>query len=127
MTSIISDTELLELNIEPFEEEMQEPEDGPTTKTDQEFSQHPKESQNQQKLMGITHETERPFQRNEQQKEQQQTLKRFEQEIRQFTHTSRTYQAIVCHTRPNLQNFRSKTSPMECSGTMPHHQSTSKI
>jgi len=100
MTSIISDTELLELSIEPFEEEMQEPEDGPTTKTDQKFSQYPKESQNQQKLMGTSHETKRPFQRNDQQNEQQQTLKALNKKLDNLhTHLERTKQLYAIQDR----------------------------
>jgi len=75
MTSIISDTELLELSIEPFEEEMQEPEDGPTTKQDQQSLQYSNESQKQQTLMGTSNEIKRLFQADDRQKEQQQTLK----------------------------------------------------
>jgi len=47
MTSIISDTELLELSIDPFDEEMQEPEDGSTISKDLKPSQYTKDSQNQ--------------------------------------------------------------------------------
>ena len=93
MTSIISDTELLELSIEPFEEEMQVPEDGPTTKQDQQSSQYSNESQKQQTLMGTSHETKRPFQPDDQQKEQQQTLKALNKKLDSLhTHLERAKQ-----------------------------------
>ena len=62
MTSNISESELLDLSVEPFEEEMQEPEDGNTITQNQQSLQYTNEAQSQQTLMGTSNEIKRLLQ-----------------------------------------------------------------
>jgi len=100
MTSNISESELLDLSVEPFEEEMHEPEDGTTITQNQQSLQYTNEAQSQQTLMGTSTEIKRLFQANDQQKEQQQTLKALNKKLDSLhTHLERTKQLYATQDR----------------------------
>jgi len=100
MTSNISESELLDLSVEPFEEEMQEPEDGTTITQNQQSLQYTNEAQSQQTLMGTSTEIKRLLQANDQQKEQQQTLKALNKKLDSLhTHLERTKQLYATQDR----------------------------
>ena len=100
MTSNIPESELLDLSVEPFEEEMQEPEDGTTITQNQQSLQYTNEAQSQQTLMGTSTEIKRLLQANDQQKEQQQTLKALNKKLDSLhTHLERTKQLYATQDR----------------------------
>ena len=100
MTSNIPESELLDLSVEPFEEEMQEPEDGTTITQNQQSLQYTNEAQSQQTLMGTSTEIKRLLQANDQQKEQQQTLKALNKKLDSLhTHLERTKQLYTTQDR----------------------------
>ena len=75
MTSNISESELLDLSVEPFEEEMQGQEEGTSTSQSQQSFHYTKEIQSPQPVMGTSNEMKRLLQADKRQNEQQQTLK----------------------------------------------------
>ena len=100
MTSNISESELLDLSVEPFEEEMQEPEDGTTITQNQQSLQYTNEAQSQQTLMGTSNEIKRLLQADDRQKEQQQTLKALNKKLDSLhTHLERTKQFYATQDR----------------------------
>jgi len=100
MTSNISESELLDLSVEPFEEEMQEPEDGTTITQNQQSLQYTNEAQSQQTLMGTSNEIKRLLQADDRQKEQQQTLKALNKKLDSLhTHLERTKQLYATQDR----------------------------
>jgi len=100
MTSNISESELLDLSVEPFEEEMQEPEDGTTITQNQQSLQYTNEAQSQQTLMGTSNEIKRLLQADDRQKEQQQTLKALNKKLDSLhTHLQRTKQLYATQDR----------------------------
>jgi len=100
MTSNISESELLDLSVEPFEEEMQDPEDGTTRSQNQQSSHYTKETQSPQPLMGTSNEIKRLLQVDKRQKEQQQTLKTLNKKLDNLhTHLERTKTIYATHDR----------------------------
>jgi len=100
MTSIISDTELLELSIEPFEDDMQIPEDEPLTNKNQEIPQSKNEPQKQPMITGTSHGIQHAFEKDDRRKEQQQTLKALNKKLGSFhSHLERAKQLYVTQDR----------------------------
>ena len=100
MTSIISDTELLELSIEPFDDDMQnQDEELPTTKN-HDNPQLKNEAQKQQIITGTSHGIQPAFENDDRRKEQQQTLKALNKKLDSLhTHLERAKQLYAPQER----------------------------
>jgi len=100
MTSIISDTELLELSIEPFDDDMQaQDEDLPTT-NDEYIPPSNNHAQKQQIITGTSHGIQHASDTDDQKKEQQQTLKALNKKLDSLhTHLERAKQLYAPQER----------------------------
>ena len=100
MTSIISDTELLELSIEPFEDDMQIQEEETSTNKNKDIPQLSTEPQKQQMITGTSHGIQRAFEKDGRRKEQQQTLKALNKKLDSLhTHLERAKQLYATQDR----------------------------
>jgi len=100
MTSSISDTELLELSIEPFDDDMQSKDEELSTTKEHDNPQSKNEAQKQQIITGTSHETQHAFEKNDRRKEQQHTLKALNKKLDSLhTHLERAKQLYATQDR----------------------------
>jgi len=99
MTCIISDTELLELSIEPFEDDMQIQEEETSTNKDKDIPQSKNEAQKQQIITGTSNGIQHAFEKDDRRKEQQ-TLKDLNKKLDSLhTHLERAKQLYATQDR----------------------------
>ena len=113
MTSNISDTELLELNIEPFDDDIQTQDEELPTIKDQDNQPSTNAIHHQQIITRPSHEIQHASERNDRRKEQQQTLKALNKKLDSLhTHLERAKQLYATNDRrPAYRPFMQRNLP----------------